>query len=249
MDFNYKKPLHLFALLLVLSSIFIILISPILSFFEFFPSTQSVEYQNIVENLDLMAEIFMLIFQLIFAFVFFILFPLLWYLLVNSLSFKKTLTKIRLTLKNIDMAFLWGILTVGLIFAITFVLEFILQQSGADLSDLSNIPDLEALFSPAILFFLVAVMPVAEEIFFRGFLLEKFESFAGQNFAIMLTAVLFGVAHMSYGKIYPVIMPIVMGLLLGYIVIKTKNLYAAIIAHVTFNVTVIILYFAFKSFV
>ena len=249
MDFNYRKPMHVLALLLIISSIFIILISPILSFFEFFPSTQSVEYQNIVDNLNLMVEIFMLILQLAFAFVFLILFPLLWYVLVNSISFKKALSRIRLTFENIDIAFLWGILTVGLIFVITFLLEFVLEQSGANLSDLSNIPDLEALFSPAILFFIVAIMPVAEEIFFRGFLMEKFESYAGKNFAIVMSAVLFGIAHMSYGKIYPVIMPIIMGLLLGYIVIKTKNLFASIIAHVTFNIVVIILYFAFKSFI
>jgi len=249
MDFNYRKPMHILALLLIISSIFIILISPILSFFEFFPSTQSVEYQNIVDNLNLMVEIFMLILQLAFAFVFLILFPLLWYVLVNSISFKKALSRIRLTFENIDIAFLWGILTVGLIFVITFLLEFVLEQSGANLSDLSNIPDLEALFSPAILFFIVAIMPVAEEIFFRGFLMEKFESYAGKNFAIVMSAVLFGIAHMSYGKIYPVIMPIIMGLLLGYIVIKTKNLFASIIAHVTFNIVVIILYFAFKSFI
>ena len=249
MDFDYRKPMHLLALILIISSIFIIIISPIFSFFEIFPSTQSIEYQSIVENLNILMEIFMLVFQLIFALVFFILFPIIWYIVVNSKSFKGALSKMRITLENIDIAFLWGILAVIAIFIFTFALEFLLQQSGADISDLSNIPDLEALFSPPILFLLVAIMPVAEEIFFRGFLLEKFESFAGKNFAIVMSAVLFGIAHMSYGKIYPVVMPIIMGLLLGYIVIRTKNLYSAIIAHVTFNVTVIVLYFAFSSFV
>lgn len=249
MDFDYRKPLHILALLLIISSIFIILISPIWTFINAIYFDQAPDFGSLEQNLNLMLEVFFLMLYLAISFIFFILFPLLWYVLVNSISFKKALSKIRLTLENIDMAFLWGILTVFIIFGITFVLEFLLQQSGADISDLSNIPDLEALFSPAILFFIVAIMPIAEEIFFRGFLMEKFESYAGKNFAIIMSAVLFGIAHMSYGKIYPVIMPIIMGLLLGYIVIKTKSLFASIIAHITFNVTVIILYFAFKSFI
>jgi len=249
MDFNYRKPLHLLALLMMIGSIFVIIISPILTFFNVPSFDTPSNYDSLGYNLNLMLEAFILIFYLAFAFIFFILFPLLWYVLVNDISIKKAFSRIRVTLENIDMAFLWGILTVFIIFGITFVLEFVLEQSGADMSDLSNVPDLEALFSPTILFFLVAIMPIAEEIFFRGFLMEKFEGFAGKNFAIFMSAVLFGIAHMSYGKIYPVIMPIIMGLLLGYIVIKTRNLFASIIAHVTFNVTVIVLYFAFKSFV
>jgi uncharacterized protein len=249
MDFDYRKFTHLLALFLIIVSIFVILILPVLSFFDFFPSISAVEYPEMNESIRLMLELFTLFVQLFITFLTFILFPILWYLLVNSISFKKALLRMRITLENIDIAFLWGILTVALILAITFFINFLLQQSGADLSDLSNIPDLEALFSPAILLFLVAVMPVAEEIFFRGFLMEKFESFAGKNFAIVLSSVLFGVAHMGYGKIYPAVLPIIIGLLLGYIVIKTKNLFAAIIAHVTFNVIVLVLYFAFKSFI
>lgn len=245
MDFNYRKPIHLLALVMVMASIFVIIIVPIFTFFNDSLSN----YESLGQQINLMLEVFMLIFYLGFSFVFFILFPILWYLLVNSISIKQSLSRIKVTFKNIDIAFLWGILTVFIIFGITFVIEFALQYSGADISDLSNIPDLEALFSPPVLFFLVAIMPIAEEIFFRGFLLDKFEDFAGKNFAILSTAVLFGIAHMSYGKIYPVVMPIIMGLVLAYVVIRTRSLFASIIAHVTFNVTVIILYFAFNSFV
>jgi membrane protease YdiL (CAAX protease family) len=37
-------------------------------------------------------------------------------------------------------------------------------------------------------------------------------------------------------------MPMLMGILLGYIVIKTKNLTAAIIAHILFNMASFVLY-------
>ena len=218
MDFNYKKPLHILALVLISMSFILIIISPIFSYFEAIPSTQSEEYQQIAQNLNVFLELFMLAFQLIFAFVFFILFPILWYILVNSINFKKALYKMRLRLENIDIAFLWGILATILIYALSFTYVLLLQKVGMNVEDLSNVPDLEALFSPPILFLLVAIMPIAEEIFFRGFLLEKIESFAGKNIAIISTSVLFGIAHLSYGKIYPVFIIILIGILLAYIV-------------------------------
>jgi membrane protease YdiL (CAAX protease family) len=108
---------------------------------------------------------------------------------------------------------------------------------GQKTQDLSNIPDIQRLFSWPVLFFLVTIQPIGEEIFFRGFLFEKIEHFGGGIVAIFITAFLFGLAHMSYGKIFPVLMPMVMGIVLGYIIFKTKNLYSSIIAHIIFNVT------------
>jgi len=243
MDFDYKKPMHILALLLIIGSIFVILVLPVLSFFNFFPSTQSVEYQQLAEDLNLMLQISVLFFQLIFAFVFFMLIPALWYIFVNSCSIRKVFQKLRLTIENIDIAFLYGLLAAIGIYAISFVFVIVLQSTGYEVEDLSNIPDLTRMFSPPILIFLVAIMPVAEEVFFRGFLLEKIESFAGSSVAIIVTSFLFGIAHASYGKIFPIILPILMGILLAYIVIKTRNLYASIIAHVIYNVVAMVLYY------
>ena len=108
---------------------------------------------------------------------------------------------------------------------------------GYDPNELSNIPDIQRLFSPITIFFIVGIQPIGEEIYFRGFLLEKIERYGGNWFSIAITATLFGIAHFSYGKIFPAMMPIVMGIVLGFIVYKTKNLYSAIVAHVAFNLT------------
>ena len=246
MDFNYRNPFHIFALLLVLVTIFFYFIYPAYTFITNQSISQYEEVQDIIGNLTI--EIYFLITELIFAFILLVLIPFLWYKIVNSISFRKAISKIRITLENIDIAFLWGIFAAILIYVIIFVFSFILQSLGTNPTDLSNVTNLDFL-SPPILFVLVAVIPVAEEIFFRGFLLEKIESFAGQNVAIVVTSVLFGVAHIGYGKLFPVIMPMIMGLLLAYIVIKTKNLFASIFAHVSFNVVVIILYFLSKSLI
>ena len=238
MDFNFKRPLHIFALVLIFFSLLIVVVIPTLMFVGVF---QSVEYKSLSESYGVFSEVFLLVSQLIMVFVLMIVFPILWYIIVNNCSIKQALSRLRLTLENIDAAFLWGIIATISIFLIFFIINFIfVVVLKFDVQEIGNIKDLAALFSPISLFLLVAIQPVAEEIFFRGFLLEKIESFAGVNIAIVLTAVLFGLAHAVYNKITPILLPILMGILLGYVVIKTKNLYSSIIAHVCYNVGVLL---------
>ena len=103
------------------------------------------------------------------------------------------------------------------------------------------------IFPMPILFFLIVFQPIGEEIFFRGFLLEKIDKLAGEKMAILITALLFGWVHISYGKLYPMLMPILLGILFGFIVIRTKNLFSSITAHIAFNVTVFIMYLGFQN--
>jgi hypothetical protein len=159
------------------------------------------------------------------------------------------LSRLNLRLEGIDTAVLWGVVTAISLFVIVTVFTSVLIQLGYEPEELSNIPDLQRYFSLPSLFFLIAIQPVGEEIFFRGFLLEKINTIAGKNMAILGTGLLFGLAHMSYGKIYPIIMPIVMGILLGAIVFKTKNLYSAITAHIMFNLTSFMLYILAQSLI
>ena len=250
MDFNIRKPLHLLALFLILTSFLIIIIFPLLSFVGLLPSTQSIDYKNISESVQAFSEFFILLFQLALVILLMIVFPVVWYLLVNNLTVKQAFYRMWVTYENIDKAFLWGILTAVLIFVVFFVINvFIAVFFDVKSEDLSNVQDLEALFSPVSLFLLVATQPIAEELFFRGFLLEKIDSFAGKNIAIILTSVLFGIAHATYGKLYPILLPMIMGIILGYVVFKTKNLLSAVIAHVCFNVGVLILAFIARGLV
>ena len=250
MDFNIRKPLHLLALSLVFISLLIIIIFPLLSFAGFLPSTQSIDYQNISESLKAVSEFFILLFQLALVILLMIVIPIVWYLLVNNLTAEQAFHRMKVTYENIDKAFLWGILTAVLIFIIFFMINiFIAVFLEVKSENLSNVQDLKALFSPISLFLLVATQPIAEEIFFRGFLLEKIDGFAGKNIAIVSTAVLFGLAHATYGKLYPILLPMIMGIVLAYVVFKTKNLLTAIIAHICFNVGVLILAFIASGYI
>ena len=229
MDFSFKKPSHILALLILLISFFLIFLLPIITFILAFDTNQLLDTIDIPEIVAIQSQLLVIA---IFIFV-----PFAWYYFVNKSSFKEMLSRIKLVSQNIDKAFLWGILSAAIIFFVIFVIEIALIQFGYKPQDLSNFPELQKLFSWPTMFFLVAIQPIGEEIYFRGFLFDKIENFAGGAFAVVITAVLFGIAHMSYGKEIPVIMIILMGLVLGYIVYKTRNLYSSLIAHIAFNIT------------
>lgn len=243
MDFS-KKPSHIIVLFLMLITIFVMLIMPVLTFLGFFPTDVETDISSFPDSMRLIFDIFIVVLQLSITIFLMIIVPFLWYKYVNNLSLKQIYSKIGLTLNGLDRAILWGFLAVVFTFLLFFVIGLGLVSLGINTDELSNIPDIEQYISSSVaLFILASVQPIAEEIFFRGFLLEKFEGFGGSNIAIVSTAVLFGVAHMVYGEIYPAIFPIIIGLILGYIVVKTRNLYSSIIAHILFNVTSLFLYY------
>jgi sodium transport system permease protein len=80
--------------------------------------------------------------------------------------------------------------------------------------------------------FLVALSPaICEEALFRGFILSGLRSL-GQWPAIVISALLFAVAH---GSIYRMLPTLFLGLLLGYAVWKTGSLLAGVVIHALNN--------------
>ena len=68
---------------------------------------------------------------------------------------------------------------------------------------------------------------VAEEVFFRGFILKGYEGF-GQNKSIMISALLFGMFHFN---IQNFIGPVFLGLVFGHMAVKTGSIAAPIAGH------------------
>ena len=236
MDFSIKKPSHIFALLVLLFTLFLLILSPILSFFGTLPSAQDIELS---ESLIMIGSIITIII--------FIGTPFVWYLLVNKFSIREMLSSLKIRKQGLDVTLAWAITVVIVMFAIMFVIGLILYQQGVVEEEITNIEELAGNLSLISMFFIVVFQSATEEIFFRGFLLDKINSLAGKEIAILTTALLFGMAHLSYGKIYPALMTGVFGILLGYVVMKTKNLNTAIIAHILFNFTSFALYIASQS--
>jgi hypothetical protein len=249
MEFDFKKPTHLLALGALLIAFFLLIGLSVLSFIGIGPSTASSQISTVPASMQIYVEIFALIIQLLVVVLsIFLGVPFLWYLLVNKLNVRQMLERIQLRKANFDRALLWGIFAVFGSFALTIIINLIyIRLSGANPQNLSNIPTLLEFFSPASLFVLVAVQPIGEEIFFRGFLLDKITGLSGPKTAILTTAILFGLSHLSYGMAYTTVIAAVLGIIFAMVVVKTKNLYSSIFAHITINVVSLSLFFIDKS--
>jgi membrane protease YdiL (CAAX protease family) len=249
MDFSFKKPTHLLALLALFIAFFLLIGLSVLSFIGIGPSTASSQISTVPASMQIYVEIFALIIQLLVVVVgIFLGVPFLWYLLVNRLNVRQMLERIQLRKEGFDRAIMWGVFAVFFTFAITIIINLLyIRFSGANPQSLSNIPTLLEVFSPATLFILVAVQPIGEEIFFRGFLLDKITGLIGPKTAILVTAVLFGLSHLSYGMVYTTFIAAVLGVIFAVIVIKTKSLYSSIFAHIAINVISLSLFFIDKS--
>ena len=250
MDFRFSKPTHLLALIALLIALFLLIGLSILSFIGIIPSTASSQISTVPASMQLTIEIFALIVQLLVVVVgIFLGVPFLWYYLVNRLNVRQMLERIQLRTERFDRALLWGVFAVFFTFILSFIINLLyIRLSGATPESLSNIPDLLAFFpSPAILFILVAVQPIGEEIFFRGFLLDKITGLIGPKTAIIGTAVLFGLSHLSYGMAYTTVIATLLGVIFAVVVIKTRSLYSSIFAHISINVISLSLFFIDKS--
>lgn len=76
------------------------------------------------------------------------------------------------------------------------------------------------------------VVPIAEELLFRGIILKKTSMIAGEYMGILCSALLFGVIHMNLVQF---IYATIIGAFLALIVVKTRKLYLAMIGHGTAN--------------
>lgn len=247
MDFSIKKPTHIFALIMIIITFLIFIFLPVLSYFGMSFSTQTDQISGTQGSFGIIFEIILLLFQILIVIGLFIIVPFLWYFIVNKFTLREIVYQLKLRVQGIDIAFLWGIVTAIVALVVIVAIGALFMSLGFDLKDASNIPDLELYFSLPSILFLIAFQPVAEEIFFRGFLLEKIDSLTGKKTAIITTAILFGIAHLSSGNIYPAFMTGVIGILLAFLVIKTKNLYSAITAHILFNLASFSMYIFAKS--
>ncbi len=114
--------------------------------------------------------------------------------------------------KDLSNAILWGFITVIIAFAITMTIGLLyMYLTKTDPNTLSNIPDLQQLFSITSLYLLVTLQPFCEEFFFRGFLLEKITKSSGPIVAIVSTSILFGISHLSYTYAYTAIIAVILG--------------------------------------
>ena len=81
------------------------------------------------------------------------------------------------------------------------------------------------------------VIPIAEELLFRGVVYKRLRMLFGIAPAVCLSAVLFGILHVNLVQL---LYAAIFGLLLAFLVEKTGKLSCAIIGHITANVVAVV---------
>lgn len=84
-----------------------------------------------------------------------------------------------------------------------------------------------------LVFELVILAPVGEELLFRGFLLPRLRAQGGDAWAVGASALFFGLLHPQYGIYMPVV--VVYGLVLGWARLRTAGLGVPILLHLSIN--------------
>jgi hypothetical protein len=79
--------------------------------------------------------------------------------------------------------------------------------------------------------FAVVIGPIVEELIFRRLIIDRL-SMHGDGFAVIVSAVAFGVFHQN---LYQLFYATFLGFILGYLYVKTRNVIYPMILHVIFN--------------
>jgi membrane protease YdiL (CAAX protease family) len=79
--------------------------------------------------------------------------------------------------------------------------------------------------------------PIAEEIFFRGYVLPGLIKRFGIGRSLLLSSLMFGLFHIDLGAIVPTF---VLGLALGWVYLKTGSIWPAIFAHGLHNTVAVL---------
>lgn len=83
-----------------------------------------------------------------------------------------------------------------------------------------------------------AILPgIFEEMVFRGYILQALRRY-GDGFAVVVSSVLFGLVHVNLLQIP---FALIVGLICGYVVVQTRNIWVAVVIHTLNNATSVIL--------
>ncbi|MCK5772339.1 MAG: CPBP family intramembrane metalloprotease [Thermoplasmata archaeon] len=126
----------------------------------------------------------------------------------------------------------------GILIPVSFISGFVAGELGASEGPVSTI--MSGAVGPQIGALIISVSllaPLSEEIFFRGYLFGALEKKLGGNPAILITAVIFGLAHFNLVLFIPIFL---MGLVLGWMRERTGSILPSILVHSMNNTLAIV---------
>jgi len=157
---------------------------------------------------------------------------------IKKTSIKDYFLSSRISVKNLIVIFILGIslnITIGYI--LSFISEISVLKGLFDKYDMVS----KQIFGGDnfILTFLVIglIVPVFEEILFRGLVFGELKKSLSKYVALVLQAVVFGVYHMN---VVQGIYACLIGLLIGFVYLKSKSIFGAILLHISINATAVV---------
>ena len=82
------------------------------------------------------------------------------------------------------------------------------------------------------------IVPVCEEVFFRGFLITGLERKFNLKICLLLSSCIFSIFHVHIGSLFPTF---ILGICLGLLYIKSKSIYPSIFIHSVHNFLAVII--------
>jgi len=214
-----KRALKIIPIILLLFFILTFYIRPLVS-----PSyTQEIEITEFSMIINSLITLFLLISI-----------PLSWLYLIDGKKTEDVLRYLKIRKENLGLAIVYGIIGFSFVIFVLMLFGIYIKTSGEEYDNPLVKEIARTLSIPSIVFIALA-QSSGEEIFFRGFLMEKLSLNGNYHIGIFLSSLLFGLAHLSYNQIYQVILPIAIGVIFGYMVAKSKNLLSSIIPHASYN--------------
>lgn len=143
-----------------------------------------------------------------------------------------------LGLRPFDMKLWWWPIvgTIGaLVLVYVYALIAILIAGDAPNQDVEELFESRAVL-PLVGFAVIVAAPVAEEIFFRGFVFAGLVRPLGAIPAIIVSGLIFGVPHITNAETVALVLPIgAVGALFAWLYYRTGSLWPSIVTHMLFN--------------
>lgn len=155
--------------------------------------------------------------------------PLVWVLAFYQGGVKAWAHALFLRFTDAGKIALFSLLGVGaavVMLILAVLVTVLLQQVGYDPEN-PVVEGMAAIMTWPLVFWIALSAAIGEELFFRGFLQPRI--------GIVASAVLFGLLHMSYGVPLQVFIPLLFGFLLSFLVVYTRSLVPAMVAHFCYN--------------
>ena len=126
---------------------------------------------------------------------------------------------------------------------IAFSLKLIINIIVGDESASGKMTELIKIFKANFLLMIITCMTagITEELIFRGYIQPRIENIFNSSYAsIIITNIIFGLVHFTYGSVSQIIVPIGIGLVFSFFYKKYQNIYLLIFVHFLFDFLILL---------